>query len=60
MYLKIAIAHLCNELQVCNFFYVIADPKVDEKDISTKYCKCNSFQAICDLLNSENMKAAFA
>ena len=26
----------------------------------TKYCKCNSFSVTTDLLNSENLKGAFA
>ena len=42
------------------FYHVIADPKVDEKHISTKFCKCNSFQVTTDLLNSENLKVAIA
>ena len=57
--LKVVFAQLCNELQVCNFT-VIADPKVNEKHISTKYSKCNSFQATGDLLNSDNLKVAIA
>ena len=35
MSVKVAIAQLCNELQVCNFT-VITDPKVDEKHISKR------------------------
>ena len=27
-----------------HFYYAIADPKVGEKHISTKYSKCNSFK----------------
>ena len=40
--------------------YVIADPKVDEQHMKTKYSKCNSFQVTTDLLNSENLKIAIA
>ena len=40
--------------------YVIADPKVGEQHILTKYSKCNSFQVTNDLLNSENLKVAIA
>ena len=42
------------------FYYVIADPKVDEQHIYTKFSKCNSFQVTTDLLNSENVKIAIA
>ena len=42
------------------FHYVIADPKVGEQHISTKYSKCNSFQVTTDLLNSETLKVAIA
>ena len=38
--------------------YVIADPKIGEIHIATKYSKCNSFQVISDLLNSDNLKVA--
>ena len=38
--------------------YVIADPKIGEQHIETKYSKCNSFQVISDLLNSDNLKVA--
>ena len=40
------------------FYYVIVDPKVGEQHIETKYSKCNSFQVISDLLNSDNLKVA--
>ena len=40
------------------FYYVIADPKVAELHIYTKFSKCNSFQVISDLLNSDNLKVA--
>ena len=30
------------------FYYVIADPKVGEQRISTKYSKYNTFQVISD------------
>ena len=40
------------------FYYVIADPKVAEQHIYTKFSKCNSFQIISDLLNIENFKVA--
>ena len=30
------------------FYYVIADPKVGEEHIYTKFCKCNTFQVIID------------
>ena len=40
------------------FYYVIADPKVGEQHIYTKFSKCNSFQVTTDLLNSENLKIA--
>ena len=33
---------------------------IGEQYILTKYCKCNSFQVITDLLNSENLKVAIA
>ena len=42
------------------FYDAIADPKVGEWHISTKYSKCNSFQVTNDLLNSENIKVAIA
>ena len=42
------------------FYYVIADPKVGTQHILTKYSKCNIFQVTTDLLNSENLKSAFA
>ena len=38
--------------------YVIADPKIGEQHIETKYSKCNSFQVTSDLLNSDNLKVA--
>ena len=41
-------------------YYVIVDPKVDESYISRKFSKCNSFQIVTDLLNSENLKVAIA
>ena len=34
-----------------------ADPKVAELHISRKFSKCNSFQLISDLLNSENSRS---
>ena len=40
------------------FDYVIADPKIGEQHIYTKFSKCNSFQVTTDLLNSENLKIA--
>ena len=40
------------------FYYVIADPKVDEQHIYRKYFKCNSFQVTTDLPNSENLRIA--
>ena len=40
------------------FYNVIADPKVNEQHISTKYSKCNRFQVTTDLLNSEKLKVA--
>ena len=30
------------------FYYVIADPKLAEQHICTKFCKCNSFEATSD------------
>ena len=36
--------------------YVVADPKVGEQHIKTKYSKYKSFQVTTDLLNSENLK----
>ena len=42
------------------FYYVIADSKVDEKHIQTKFFKCNSLQDTTNLLNSENLKVAIA
>ena len=41
-------------------YYVIADPKVGEQHIYTKFSKCNSFGVTTDLLNSENLKVAIA
>ena len=38
------------------FYYVIADPKVGEQHIYTKFSKCNNFPITTDLLNSENLK----
>ena len=40
------------------FYYVIADPKVADYHIYTKFSKCNSFPITTDLLNSENFKVA--
>ena len=40
------------------FYYVIADPKIGDLHIETKHCKCNSFQVLSDLLNSDNLKVA--
>ena len=40
--------------------YVIADPKVGEQYILTKYSKCNIFQVIADLLNSQCLRIAIA
>ena len=40
------------------FYYVIADPKVAEQHIYTKFSKCNSFQITTDLLNSDDLKVA--
>ena len=37
---------------------VIADPKVAEYHIYTNFCKCNGFQIITNLLNSDNLKVA--
>ena len=42
------------------FYYVIADPKVAEQHVYTNFCKCNSFQVITNLLNSDNLKIAIA
>ena len=42
------------------FYYVIADAKVAEEHIDTNFCKCNSFQVITNLLNSDNLKIAIA
>ena len=42
------------------FYYVIADPKVGENHISTKYSKYNSFQIGSDLFNSESYKVTIA
>ena len=42
------------------FHYVIADPKVGEPHILTKYSKCNIFQVTTDLLNSQYLKIAIA
>ena len=39
-------------------YYAIADTKVGELHIETKYCKRNSFQVTSNLLNSENLKVA--
>ena len=44
----------------CLFHYVIADPKVGEQHILTKYSKCNIFQVTIDLLNSQYLKIAIA
>ena len=43
-----------------NFYYVIADPKVGEQHILTKYSKCNIFQVTTDLLNSQYLKIVIA
>ena len=40
------------------FDYVIADPKVAEQHIYTKFSKCNTFQAINDLVLNKNLKVA--
>ena len=56
---KAAITQLCKEPQVWNFT-VIADPKIGEYHIETKYSKCNSFQVISDLLNSDNVKVTIS
>ena len=40
------------------FYYAIADPKVGEQHILRKHSKCNCFQVITDLLNSDNIKVA--
>ena len=40
------------------FYYIIADPNIGEQHIETKYSKCNHFQVISDLLNSDNLKVA--
>ena len=42
------------------FHYVIADPKVGEQQILTKYSKCNIFQVTTDLLNIQYLKIAIA
>ena len=42
------------------FYCVIADPKVGEEHIYTKYYKCKSFQVTIDLLNKENLNVATA
>ena len=55
---KVAITQLCKEPQVWKLHYVIADPKIGEQHIETKYSKCNSFQVISDLFNSDNLKVA--
>ena len=38
--------------------HVMADPKVCEQHIYTKYFKCNIFQVTTDLLNSENLRTS--
>ena len=57
--LKVAIAQLCHDIQVCKFT-VIADPKVGEQHIYIKCLKRNIFQVTTDLLNRENLKVAIA
>ena len=42
------------------FHDVIADWKVGEQHILTKYSKCNIFQVTSDLLNSQYLKIAIA
>ena len=44
-----------SEILLC---YRLADPKVGEQHILTKYSKCNIFQVTADLLNSNNLKVA--
>ena len=62
--LKLAVAQLCHDLQVCNadlqVYNAIADPKVDGQHIYRKYFNCNSFQVTTDLLNRQNLKVAIA
>ena len=38
--------------------YVIADSEIGEQHIETKYSKCNTFEVISNLLNSDNLKVA--
>ena len=59
--LKIAIAQLCDDLQVYNFSIAVTKVfKVGESHIKTNHCKCNSFYVTSDLLNSDNLKIAIA
>ena len=51
--LKVAITRLCNELQVYDFSYVIADQKVAEKRIYTKYLNTIIFELQVILLVME-------
>ena len=39
-------------------YHVIVKEKVAEQHILGKYCNCNSFGVIMDLLNSKNFKVA--
>ena len=38
--------------------YVIADSEIGKQHIETKNSKCNTFQVISNLLNSDNLKVA--
>ena len=42
------------------FHYVMADPKVGEQHILTKYSKCNIYQVTANLLNRQYLKIAIA
>ena len=39
-------------------YYVMAQLKVGEQKILTKYSRCNGFQVTSDFLNSENLRIA--
>ena len=56
---RVAIAQLCNDLQVCNFILSLTQ-KYLYNTFKGKKCKCNSFVFTTDLLNSENLKVDIA
>ena len=57
---KIAITHLWHAMEPRTVCHLMAKDKVDEQYILGKYCNCNSFGVIMDLLNSKNFKVAIS